>query len=100
MILHYVRLTLEEDNRGTGRYWGWDTEYPHSPLACMIGHEALFEGEVLEPTPGYEYAGIDERGLPIHLQAEDDQEEWEIWDLAINHLPATKGKFLPPEPAF
>jgi hypothetical protein len=94
---------MQEASKGIeqGRYWDWDNpEYPHSPLACLIGHEALFQGEVLEPTPGYEYTGTDSRGLPIHLQAEGDQEEWEIWDLAVNHLPATKGKFQPPESAF
>lgn len=76
------------------------TEYPHSPLVCLIGHEALFEGELIEPTPGYTYAGMDERGLPTQIHAEANCEEWEIWDLAINHLPATKGKVHPPESAF
>lgn len=82
MILHHVKLTLEEDSRGTGRYWDWDNpEYPHSPLACLIAHEALFEGELIEPTPGYTYAGMDSRGLPTQIHAEADCEEWEIWGL-------------------
>lgn len=80
MILHYVRLTLEEDNRGTGRYWQ-TPEHPHSPLACLIGHEALFQGELVEPSPDYTYAGMDERGLPTQIHAEADCEEWEIWEL-------------------
>ncbi len=80
MILHYVKLTLEQDSRGTGRYCQ-TPEYPHTPLACLIGHEALFEGELIEPTPGYTYAGMDDRGLPTHFQAEADGEDWESWEL-------------------
>lgn len=79
MILHYVKLTREEDNRGGGRYWQIP-EHPHSPLACLIAHEALFQGELVEPTPGYTYAGMDERGLPTHFQVEDGV-EWESWEL-------------------
>jgi hypothetical protein len=80
MILHYVRLTLEENNQGTGRYWDWDNpEYPHSPLACLIGHEALFEGVLREPSEGYTYSGMDNRGLPVHFETEC--EEWESWQL-------------------
>ncbi len=80
MILQYVKLTLEEDNRGTGRYWHLP-EYPHTPLACLIGHQVLFQGEVAEPASGYDYVGMDERGLPTHFQAEDGAEEWETWQL-------------------
>lgn len=75
-------MILHQDNRGGGRYWDWDNpEYPHSPLACLIGHEALFEGVVGEPTPGYTYSGMDSRGLPVLFETESLCEQWESWQL-------------------
>lgn len=79
MILPFLQVQVQDDNRGGGRYWD-NPEYPHSPVACLIGHEALFEGEVQAPTPGYEYTGMDERALPTHFQAEVPHEDWEDWE--------------------
>lgn len=44
----------------------------HCKLASLIGHEALHEGELMEPTDGYDYRGTDDRGLPIFFVREDD----------------------------
>ena len=40
-------------------------------LACLIGHEALHEGELREVPFGYDYAGEDDRGFPIWFVDED-----------------------------
>jgi hypothetical protein len=42
-------------------------ENNYSELACLIGHEALDEGEISEPTFGFEYADEDDRGLPVYI---------------------------------
>lgn len=39
-------------------------------FACLIGHEALQQGLVKEPIPGYKYFGSDDRGLPKGIQSE------------------------------
>lgn len=41
-------------------------------LACLIGHEALHEGEISPPPDGWEYGDAeDDRGLPVLLIAND-----------------------------
>jgi len=42
-------------------------EPPATVFACIVGHPALHEGELREVADGYDYIGIDERGLPIAI---------------------------------
>lgn len=39
---------------------------PRTEFACLVGHEALERGELLELTYGHWYQGTDDRGLPLH----------------------------------
>lgn len=38
---------------------------PRTEFACLVGHEALFQGELQELTYGFWYEGTDDRGLPL-----------------------------------
>lgn len=39
---------------------------PRTEFACLVGHEALEQGELLELTYGFWYQGTDDRGLPLY----------------------------------
>jgi hypothetical protein len=45
---------------------------PRTEFACLVGHEALEQGELLELTYGFWYEGTDDRGLPLHCCEERD----------------------------
>jgi hypothetical protein len=39
---------------------------PRTEFACLVGHEALEQGELQELTYGFWYLGTDDRGLPLY----------------------------------
>ncbi len=44
---------------------------PRTEFACLVGHEALEQGELQELTYGFWYQGTDNRGLPLYCCEED-----------------------------
>ena len=51
-------------------------ENNYSEFACLIGHQALRKGELLEPKPGCEYTEKDDRGLPIWIVFKNSNRRW------------------------
>ena len=49
-------------------------EKNYCEFACLIAHDALCEGELLDASSGYYFLGEDDRGLPIYLVSDDDEE--------------------------
>lgn len=58
----------------------WRDGELQTEFACPIAHSALNEGELCDPTYGYEYLGADARGLPLAMRnTGDDAEDDEIY---------------------
>lgn len=45
---------------------------PRTEFACLVGHEALEQGELLDLTYGFWYEGTDDRGLPLYCCEEGE----------------------------